>query len=59
MDHILENEGKPVPELQGVSESAAGDNAADDDVDMEAAQAKGIQADAEAKVGKPRSLVSY
>ncbi|PPQ65157.1 hypothetical protein CVT24_011020 [Panaeolus cyanescens] len=60
MDHILEHEGQPVPDLNAVSESAGSSSAApmdvDDDEDTEALRALGVlkgpaptAADAEAK----------
>ncbi|KAJ7623630.1 ubiquitin-related domain-containing protein [Roridomyces roridus] len=53
MDHILENEGKPVPELGAVSESAPSQRDAmdvDDDEDAEALKSLGLKAnDVEAK----------
>jgi hypothetical protein len=48
MDHILEHEGQPVPDLGAVSESssrgAGGDNAmdVDDDEDAEALKSLGV-----------------
>jgi UBX domain-containing protein 1/4 len=56
MDHILENEGKPVPDLGNVSESkSSSSNAMDvdeDDEDREALESRGIAkaTDQEAKV---------
>lgn len=56
MDHILENEGKPVPDLGNVSESkSSSSNAMDvdeDDEDREALESLGIAkvTDQEAKV---------
>ncbi|TFK29599.1 hypothetical protein FA15DRAFT_663746 [Coprinopsis marcescibilis] len=59
MDHILENEGKPVPDLGAVNESSSSRPAdgmdVDDDEDLEALRAMGLakgasgSADAEAK----------
>lgn len=47
MDHIIENDGKPVPDLQAVSESAAPPRDAmevDDDEDAEALKSLGVLA---------------
>ncbi|KAF5351326.1 hypothetical protein D9758_007974 [Tetrapyrgos nigripes] len=53
MDHILENESKPVPSMDSVSESAPSSNAmdVDDEEDMEALKDLGVAAagDVEAK----------
>jgi len=60
MDHILENEGKPVPDLSAISSSASGSSAQPMDVDEDAEDAEALRAltgkagstatDAEAKV---------
>lgn len=64
MDHILEHEGQSVPDLQGVSESAAsasGGSTAmdvdDDNEDAEALASLGVVANnaVEAKVRRKRS----
>lgn len=64
MDHILEHEGQPVPDISGVSESKGGSSTAmdvdEDDDDIEALKGLGVvkgavagsssEADVEAKV---------
>lgn len=46
MDHILEHEGQPVPDISGVSESKGGSSAAmdvdEDDDDIEALKGLGV-----------------
>jgi hypothetical protein len=67
MDHILENEGKPVPSLSDVTNSASGSSAQPMDVDEDEEDAEALRAltgkagsaavaDVEAKVRLSRAI---